>query len=161
MSVVMTRERITMPPPPTPCMHLPMRSTVMLFAMLQRTEPMVKTVRLDNSTQVRPKTSLKAARKGMVVALARRYEVPTQNAWVAVIDRAVVIRKSVVITMVASRDIISETMERVIRIATSWAEGFQRVVEEEVCCISWSFEDSLLSDESFRECFVRILKLRT
>lgn len=132
MSTATSSDSATMPPPPTPCTHLPTRRTTISSALQHNRVPMVKNAKLDINTQVRPKISLSAARNGIVTALVRRYEVPIQKACVEVIDKAVVILNSVVITIVASRDIMSDIMARHSRIANSWKEGLQFCAR--TCC---------------------------
>ena len=100
----------------------------MLSALQHNIDPIVKDTKLEISTQVRPNISLSAAKKGIVTEHVSRYDVPIQKACVAVMDKAVVILNSVVITIVASREIISDIKARLSRMASSWKEGLQSCV---------------------------------
>lgn len=82
MSVMITPPSTWMPPPPTPCTQRPTSNTPMVLAAQQRTVPTVNKTNDMVRQMGRPKISLIEAMTGITTALTRRYEVPTQKAWV-------------------------------------------------------------------------------
>jgi hypothetical protein len=84
MSEKMTRTSDMMPPPPMPWMLRPARKTTKLFAAQHRMVPMRKSSMAKHNMCCRPKISEREARNGWNMLLVRRYEVPAQNASLAV-----------------------------------------------------------------------------
>jgi hypothetical protein len=72
MSVNMTRDRMIIPPPPTPWMHLPTSKTEMASARAHRMLPMAKSKTEVKRQRGRPRMSLKEAVNGMVTPQVKR-----------------------------------------------------------------------------------------
>ena len=90
MSAKMTCPMVMMPPPPMPWIERPTKKTVKSLAMgAQRRVPRVKNNTETTSISLRPNMSDSAAVNGWHTAHESRYDVPAQNASVAVPPRSV------------------------------------------------------------------------
>ena len=83
MSLNITMVRAIMPPPPTPWIVRPASSPVKSCDRQQRSVTTVKSNTDNVRSSRRPKISKRAAMKGWKTVHARRYDVPAQNASVA------------------------------------------------------------------------------
>ena len=72
MSVMMTRPRDRVPPPPIPWTERPARSWVKFWARQHTSVPIVKSRTDENKSWRRPKTSDNATMKGWKMAHVRR-----------------------------------------------------------------------------------------
>jgi hypothetical protein len=89
ISVKMTKQRTTIPAPPTPWIDLPTSIRTTPGATQHSIVPTVKQINDATRQSGRPKMSLMAAMKGIVTAFARRYEVPIQKPCVVSPPRSV------------------------------------------------------------------------